>query len=268
MGAHGAWILAMAVAMGAPAGAARAASPSDFAYPSDSTVAWDPVRLRAGETLESRFGDAWQDVARFNRMDRRHAGPGTRIRVPRRLEEVATFQPLPTFVAEAESLERFVLLDLSEQFLGAYEHGALAFSIPATSGRPGFETPTGTFTIDFADPRHKSSKYEIEGTDLPYPMDQALRFHRTRGGVSYWVHARDLPGSPASHGCVGLTCEPMQRRVYGVPRTPVVDDARRLYVWAGGLERAAAVTPIRLRIVGSAPRPSSRPPVPLVAARP
>ena len=268
MGAYRTWILAMVVVVGAPAGAAWAANPGDFAYPSDSTVTWDPVRLGAGETLESRFGEAWPDIARFNRMDRRHAWPGTRIRLPRRLTDVASFQPLPAFVVEAESLARFLLLDLSEQFLGAYEHGALAFSIPATSGRAGFATPTGAFTIDFADPRHASSKYPIEGTNIPYPMDWALRFHRSRGGVSYWIHARDLPGYPASHGCVGLVCEPMQRRMYGVPRTPVVDDARRLYAWAGGLERAGDIAPVRLRIVGSAPRPSTRPRAPVIAARP
>src|SRR5690349_8605949 len=151
-------------------GIAATPAPADFAYASDSLAAWEAVRLGAGESLESRCGDAWQDVARFNRMDRRHAGPGVRVRMPRRLADVAAFQPLPAVVAEAESLERFVLVDLAEQFLGAYERGAIVFALPVTSGRRGFETPTGTFTIDFADPRHASSKYPIEGTSTPYPM--------------------------------------------------------------------------------------------------
>ena len=43
-----------------------------------------------------------------------------------------------------------------------------------------------------------------------------------------------LPGRPASHGCVGLFDEQMQRRVYGVPDKPLLDDARKLYAWTIG----------------------------------
>src|SRR5689334_12230059 len=118
-------------------GIAATPAPAEFAYASDSLAAWEAVRLGAGESLESRCGDAWQDVARFNRMDRRHAGPGVRVRMPRRLADVAAFQPLPAVVAEAESLERFVLVDLAEQCLGAYERGAIVFALPVTSGRRG-----------------------------------------------------------------------------------------------------------------------------------
>ncbi len=52
--------------------------------------------------------------------------------------------------------------------------------------------------------------------------------------VSYWIHARDLPGRPASHGCVGVFDEAMQHRVYGVPDKPVLDDAKKLYAWTIG----------------------------------
>jgi hypothetical protein len=232
---------------------ARAVSPCDVAYPSDSTVAWECVRIGKGASLESLAGEDWPAVSRFNRMDRRHAWPGASIRLPRRREQLAAFEPMPRAYAPAESLARFVLLDLAEQFLGAYEHGALVFSAPATSGRPGFATPAGDFTIDFADPRHASATYPMEGTNRPYPMDWALRFHRTRNGSAYWIHGRDLPGSPASHGCVGLVAEPMQKRVYGRPRDPQVDDARRLYEWAGGAAHAGPIPPVRLRIVGRAP---------------
>jgi hypothetical protein len=226
-----------------------ALSPRDMSYPSDSTIAWKPVRVGPGQSLESLCGEAWPDVARFNRMDRRHAWPGTWIRMPLHLEQVASFQPLPTRYVPADSLPRFVLLDLSEQFLGAYEFGRLAFSVPVASGRRGFETPTGRFTIDFADARHVSSKYDIEGTGIPYPMDWALRFHTSRSGIAYWIHSRDLPGVPASHGCVGVTDERMQKRVYGMPRDPVVEDSRRLYAWAGGPEKKGPIAPIPLLIV-------------------
>jgi hypothetical protein len=64
-------------------------------------------------------------------------------------------------------------------------------------------------------------------------MDYALRFH-IDNGVSFWIHARDLPGKPASHGCIGLLCEPMQKRAYGAPDEPIMDDAAVFYRWVIG----------------------------------
>ncbi|HOP41583.1 MAG TPA: L,D-transpeptidase, partial [Geobacteraceae bacterium] len=52
--------------------------------------------------------------------------------------------------------------------------------------------------------------------------------------AAYWIHARDLPGKPASHGCVGLADESIQKRVFSVPEKPVLQDAKRLYDWAVG----------------------------------
>jgi hypothetical protein len=62
-------------------------------------------------------------------------------------------------------------------------------------------------------------------------MDYAVRFYIDRDNVSYWIHARDLPGKPDSHGCIGLYDEEMQKRVYGVPEKPLLNDAMRLFYW-------------------------------------
>ena len=67
-------------------------------------------------------------------------------------------------------------------------------------------------------------------------MDNALRFHIGEDNVSYWLHARDLPGRPASHGCIGLFDEEMQLRVFGTPQIPVLLDSQKLYEWAAGEE--------------------------------
>jgi hypothetical protein len=63
-------------------------------------------------------------------------------------------------------------------------------------------------------------------------MHFALRFLTANDGVSYWIHGRDLPGYPASHGCVGLYDEDMQKEFYGFPEYPLVNSARKLYEWA------------------------------------
>jgi hypothetical protein len=40
-----------------------------------------------------------------------------------------------------------------------------------------------------------------------------------------------VPGYPASHGCIGLYDEAMQKKYYGFPKKPELDDARKLYEW-------------------------------------
>ncbi|MCP9451798.1 MAG: L,D-transpeptidase [Nitrospira sp.] len=207
-------------------------------HPSDERIEWECRTLRAGESLERLFGERWVDVARFNRVDRRHTGPGVSIKVPKQVEDLAEFEPLPLVYPPAEGEAKFILIDLSEQFLGAYEYGALRFSLPITSGARADpdRTPTGEFRISAAHRRHRSSLYTIEGTERPYPMNYALRFYTSRAGVSYWIHGRDVPGYPASHGCIGLYDEPMQKEQYGMPRDPKLNDAKRLFEWVLGNE--------------------------------
>jgi len=230
----------------------------ETSHPSDRTIPWDCRTLRRGESLESLFGDHWAGVARFNRIDRRHARPGVSIKVPTRLDDLASFVPLPVFYPAAEGDEQFVLIDLSEQFLGAYEYGALRFAVPIASGNGGNETPTGEFRLSGAHRAHQSCLYTVEGTDRPYPMNYALRFHVNREGVSYWIHGRDLPGYPASHGCIGLSDESMQQEQYGKPGDPELNDAKRLFVWVlGGEPDDDRIIPLphgpRVHIIGQAP---------------
>jgi hypothetical protein len=232
--------------------------PCRIAYPSDAAVEWDCRTLRPKESLETVFGERWIDVARFNRIDRRHIHAGVSIKVPRRIEDLAEFQPLPLFYAPAESDEQFILIDLSEQFLGAYEYGALRFALPLASGSGEDATPVGAFRLSAAHRRRQSSLFMIEGTDRPYPMNYALRFHINRKGVSYWMHGRDLPGYPASHGCIGLYDEPMQNEQYGVPKDPELNDAKRLFEWViGGEMEDEKLIQLpqgpRIHIIGRAP---------------
>lgn len=221
-------------------------------HPSDERIEWECRTLRGGESLEQVFGERWVDIARFNRVDRRHVGPGTSIKVPKQVEGLAEFEPLPLVYPLAEGEAKFILIDLSEQFLGAYEYGALRFSLPVTSGPQvdSDRTPTGEFRISAAHRRHQSSLYTVEGTDRPYPMNYALRFYTNRAGVSYWIHGRDVPGYPASHGCIGLYDEPMQKEQYGVPPEPELNDAKRLFEWVVGGE----VSDDRLILLSQGPR--------------
>jgi hypothetical protein len=80
----------------------------------------------------------------------------------------------------------------------------------------------------------------MEGKDLPYPMHYALRVYiqkKGEGWTTYWMHGRDLPGYPASHGCIGLYDEEMQKQYYHEPGKPVLMDAKKLYRWVLGAQR-------------------------------
>lgn len=258
-------ILFLALADPWGVGWGRALSPCDMHYPSDAAVAWECRIVREGETLEQLFGNRWVDVARFNRIDRRHVYAGVAIKVPRRVQALDGFTPMPLFYPAAGSAPKFILVDLSEQFLGAYEVGLLKFSFPLTSGRSGSATPNGEFRLTVAHRLHESTLYNLGESDIPYPMTYALFFHINAEGESYWMHGRDLPGRPASHGCIGLYDEDMQRKTYGVPREPILDDAKRLYEWVigdhpddGSLLRVIDGPKVLVR--GRAPTPgSSRP---------
>lgn len=234
-------------------------SPCQIAYPSDAAIEWDCRMLRSGDSLEKLFGERWVEVARFNRIDRRHARAGASLKVPKRLDDLEFFAPLPLWYPFAELDAQFVLIDLAEQFLGAYEYGALRFALPIASGHGHDETPTGEFRLSAAHRVHQSSLYKIEKTDRAYPMNHALRFFVNRAGVSYWIHGRDLPGYPASHGCIGLYDEPMQKEQYGIPKDPELNDAKRLFEWVlGGEAEDDKVTPLpkgpRIQIIGEAPK--------------
>ena len=203
-------------------------------HPSDSTILWECHKLKSGDTPLQLFGASWRDVLRFNRIDQRHFKAGVSLKVPRNFKEVADFTPLPREYPEAAGAEKFIMVDLAEQFLGAYEHGKLRFSFPIASGSQENPTPSGDFRITAFDRDHDSSLYQIDNTDTPYPMRYGLRFYTNPQWVAFWIHGRDIPGYPASHGCIGLYDEEMQQRYYTNPTKPVLLDAANLYQWVVG----------------------------------
>jgi len=221
-----------------------AASPADPAredlsrveYPSHASIDWKPCFIRPQDTLESLFGKNWVYIARFNRIDRRHVYPGMTIKVPTHMEDIKKYTPLPAFYEPAKHYEKYILISLTEQWIGAYKYGKLKFSMPAATGNDSHKTPAGIFRVDARHRNHTSSLYKTEDDLDQYPMDNAIRFHIGEDDISYWIHSRDLPGRPASHGCVGLFDEAMQNRVYGTPEEPELLDSEKLYEWAVGEE--------------------------------
>jgi lipoprotein-anchoring transpeptidase ErfK/SrfK len=238
----GAAFIAAAAVVDPKSTADPAASPEDrakedlsrYEYTSMKEIRWKPHFVRPQDSMERLFGKDWVAVARFNRIDRRHVYPGMTIKIPENMEDIRNYTPMPATYEKARAHPRYILLNITEQWLGAYEFGKLVFSMPAATGVEGHLTPTGLFRVEAYHRKHTSSLYKTHKGDAQYPMDYAIRFHIDKDKVSYWIHARDLPGRPASHGCVGVFDEAMQHRVYRVPDKPILEDAKKLYAWTIG----------------------------------
>jgi hypothetical protein len=90
-----------------------------------------------------------------------------------------------------------VFVHLSRQIATVYRNGVRIGVSTISSGKPGFATPTGVFTILQKDADHRSKKYN----NAPMKFQERL----TWDGVA--LHAGGLPGYPESHGCVHLPIE-------------------------------------------------------------
>ena len=87
-----------------------------------------------------------------------------------------------------------IVISLPEQLVHVYRNGVTIGVSTCSTGKPGNRTPTGVFTILQKNADHYSSTYN----NAPMPNMQRLTWR----GVA--LHAGNLPGYPASHGCVRL----------------------------------------------------------------
>lgn len=115
-----------------------------------------------------------------------------------------------------------IRIDLSTQRLAATAPNGESVSWKISSGRRGYETPTGSYKVYRMEADHLSDEYDQ--APMPYSM-----FFSPRGLAIHGSYERGL-GSPRSHGCVRLS----------------VNNARQLYEW---VDKYGAT----VEIYGSAP---------------
>jgi len=132
-----------------------------------------------------------------------------------------------------------IVIDLGSQEARFYKGGELVGMSPISSGREGYRTPTGSFSIIQKNADHLSNLYgdyvdsggnvvvknigiredrrppgtSFRGAPMPY-------FMRITGGVG--MHAGYLPGVPDSHGCIRMPMEMAETFYANAPSgTPV-----------------------------------------------
>jgi len=98
-----------------------------------------------------------------------------------------------------------VVVSLSQQLAYVFRGGTLIGMSTISSGKTGHETPTGSFEILQKRQTHFSNRYN----NAPMPFMQRL----TWDGIA--LHAGEIPGRPASHGCVRLPTA-FARQLFGV----------------------------------------------------
>ncbi|MFO8070344.1 MAG: L,D-transpeptidase [Polyangia bacterium] len=150
-------------------------------------------------------------LGELKRRGRRYAQVGEDLYVLGRTVAVARRADPPE---ELEPGERWIDIDLSEQVLVAYEDELPVFATLISSGREGYETPSGEFriygkhvSITMDDPEAGEEAYSIEDVPWTQYFEKGFALH-----AAFW---HDRFGRVRSHGCVNLS--------------PA--DAHRLFFW-------------------------------------
>lgn len=100
-----------------------------------------------------------------------------------------------------------LIVSLATQRAVLYRNGVPIAVSTVSTGREGYRTPTGVFTVLQKQVEHYSSIYD----NAPMPYMERLTWQ----GVA--LHGGTLPGYPASHGCIRLP-HAFAKLLYGVTR--------------------------------------------------
>ena len=105
----------------------------------------------------------------------------------------------------SESGPVLMVVSRDDQVVYVYRNAVEIARSTVSTGKKGHTTPTGVFQILQKHKDHYSSIYK--GAAMPYMQ------RLTWQGIA--LHAGNLPGYPASHGCIRLPYE-FSKKLYGV----------------------------------------------------
>lgn len=128
-----------------------------------------------------------------------------------------------------------MLVSLDEQRIYVYRNGVAIGTSPISSGRRGYETPTGVYAVLQKERVHHSNLYD----NAPMPFMQRL----TWDGLA--LHAGTLPGHAASHGCIRLP-EAFAEGLFEISPRGTVVVVTDLRVAPPEISHPAAIAPLGL----------------------
>ena len=188
--------------------------PSDIPFPASTVtppVHFEVFKVRNRKSiteLESRLGaDAFAAMLKINRTDKKHIRAGDSLIIPDSSADLMSLAPFPLQIEVARTIPKLILVSRRVQAFGAYESGRLVRWGPTSTGKKSTPTPAGLYHTNWKAKETRSSVNQSWILPWCFNLDNF-------SGVSF--HKFDLPGYPASHGCVRL----------------LEKDAKWLYDWA------------------------------------
>ena len=145
-------------------------------------------------------------ILKLNRVDLAHARRRNLV-VPDSLLAELEYAPFPALVPELAEVPKFIAVSRRVQAFAAYEYGRLVRWGPTSTGKATTPTDSGLFFTNW------KSRTAISTEDPSWILDWYVNIIALKG-VAF--HQYELPGKPASHGCVRL----------------LEQDARWMYGWA------------------------------------
>ena len=149
------------------------------------------------EQLECSFND--RQIALLEKLNRSDRGNLTRLKrivVPDRwdLDELA-YSPLPITYQQALRFPKAMVVYIPGQVFGAYQRGKLVRWGPVSTGARSSRTPGGLFHLNWKATLKRST------VNRNWLLPWYFNFQNQRG---HSFHQYELPGRPASHGCIRL----------------------------------------------------------------
>lgn len=176
-----------------------------------TTMAFEVFKVKSRESiaqLQSQLGaNGFVAMLKINRIDRRHILVGDLLVIPKASAEIVSVAPFPIQLEVARKIPKLVLVSRRVQAFGAYESGRLVRWGPVSTGKKSTPTPAGLYHANWKGRKIRSSVNASWILPWCFNLDN-------RAGVSF--HQFELPGYPASHGCVRL----------------LEEDAKWIYDWA------------------------------------
>ncbi len=189
----------------------------------------------AEDAYDIRISSLGRDLALLRGYNMSPPDPGNVVLVPVNNQGIATITPPPTPTHTPAPLptpeptvapppptatpaspvaapapapaSKYIVVNLSSQWLYAYEGDYIVFEAPISTGRDGFNTPTGTFSI-YAKYPSQTMSGNLGGESYYVPNVPHVMY--IYGGVAlhgtYW-HNQFGTGVRMSHGCINLPLE-------------------------------------------------------------
>jgi L,D-transpeptidase catalytic domain len=147
-----------------------------------------------------------------------------------------------------------IVIDKSDQRMTVSVDGAQRYVWPISTGRPGYETPNGTFKVNRMDASHFSQEWD--NAPMPHSMFFDMKGHAIHG----FFDVKHL-GLAVSHGCVRLSPANAATlfdlvKTEGMASTSVVVSGRTP---GGNGQEIARRTPDQETVYATAPATSSAP---------